>query len=558
MADQVAEDKVRADPSRPIGGRRFLIFRVDGRLYALPGEDAVEIILIPPVARLPHSPKSLMGLINLRGTVLPLVDLRFLLGRGSFVPGGMSRAIVCSGPGASKAGGHGEPKVAVAVDRVDAFLMLDGAAIETRQAELVTEAGERLSGALRLHANQNGPDRNGSNQNGADQGVAKILDLPAMLTSAFGARVSPVSRIRAEPIPDAAVKTIDDSHLLVSFAVGGQDYALALNAVREIVQLPGTITRVPRTEAVLLGVISWRDTLLPLLSLRGLLGFAAGEMFDGGEKVIVMPVGGVLVGLVADRMRAIIRANPDQIDVAPAMLAARAGGEARISAIYRGDDGRHLVSVLAPEHLFREDVMRRLGDSTVSTASASTVQLPEETRNTGGHVLRFVIFHLAEEAYALPIGAVDEVARAPEQITRVPKTPEFLAGVINLRGDVLPVVDQRRRFDLPPFEGKDVRRLIVVRTERHRAGLIVDNVSEVLRVPADAIEAAPDLSHDERKDSARLIAGVINEPATAERPAGRIILLLDPSELLTRAERGILDKMELATNGSGSSGQDTL
>ena len=46
--------------------------------------------------------------------------------------------------------------------------------------------------------------------------------------------------------------------------------------------------------------------------------------------------------------------------------------------------------------------------------------------------------------------------------------------------------------------------------------------------------------------------------ATAERPAGRIILLLDPSELLTRAERGILDKMELATNGSGSSGQDTL
>jgi purine-binding chemotaxis protein CheW len=83
----------------------------------------------------------------------------------------------------------------------------------------------------------------------------------------------------------------------------------------------------------------------------------------------------------------------------------------------------------------------------------------------------------------LPISAVDEVARVPDQITRVPKTPNFLGGVINLRAEVLPVVDQRRRFNLPKFEGGEGRRLIVVRTERHRAGLIVDSVSEVLPNP---------------------------------------------------------------------------
>ena len=63
--------------------------------------------------------------------------------------------------------------------------------------------------------------------------------------------------------------------------------------------------------------------------------------------------------------------------------------------------------------------------------------------------LKFLVFRLDQEEFALPIGAVDEVASVPEQVTRVPRTPDFLEGVVNLRGEVLPVVDQRRRFDMP-------------------------------------------------------------------------------------------------------------
>ena len=91
------------------------------------------------------------------------------------------------------------------------------------------------------------------------------------------------------------------------------------------------------------------------------------------------------------------------------------------------------------------------------------------------------MFRLGEEEFGLPIAAVDEVAAVPDKITRLPKTPKFLEGVVNLRGDVVPVIDQRRRFDMPRYEGDLARRrLVVVRTARHRAGLIVDSVSEVL------------------------------------------------------------------------------
>jgi len=154
--------------------------------------------------------------------------------------------------------------------------------------------------------------------------------------------------------------------------------------------------------------------------------------------------------------------------------------------------------------------------------------------------LRFVVFRLDDNEFALPIDAVDEVARVPDQITRLPKTPKFLEGVVNLRGEVLPVIDQRRRFEMQPTTASGHRRLVVVRTERHRAGLIVDSVTEVLRCAPDLIKPSPDLTGE----ALGLVNSVINLEAS-----GRIVLLLDPSELLTRAERGLLDSFSKETRG---------
>ena len=158
-------------------------------------------------------------------------------------------------------------------------------------------------------------------------------------------------------------------------------------------------------------------------------------------------------------------------------------------------------------------------------------------RDAGLRAITFLVFRLGEDEFGLPIEAVDEVARVPDQITRVPKTPKFLEGVVNLRGEVLPVVDQRRRFDMPASENAEGRRLVVVRSERHRAGLIVDSVSEVLRSDAGAIAPAPDLTGE----ATRLVNGVINLET-----AGRMVLVLDPAELLSRAERGLLDAFQAA------------
>jgi purine-binding chemotaxis protein CheW len=483
--------------------RRFLTFRLERRLYALPTEDVVEVIRVPAVARLPQGPKSLLGIANLRGSVLPIASLRGLLGKDMAATNEASRAIVL----------NGEAPVAVVVDGIEALVSVEPGRLETRQAELAADPGERLKGAF---------------QAGTGQGVAKVLDIQGLLAIAFVQRARP-QRQSHVPVASAeeVVEVADDRHKLVTFDVAGQEYALGLDVVREIVAMPEGLALLPQSEALVLGVAAFRDSLLPLLSLRGLLGFPPLARAEGREKVVVTRVGSVLVGLVADRMRSIVPADPAIIEPTPSVLAARAGGETRIKAIYRGDGGRRLISILAPEQLFREEVMQRLGQAK-DVVQADAFER-EEVRS---EALRFLVFHLGGSEFGLPIAAVEEVARVPDVITRLPKTPEFLEGVVNLRGEVLPVIDQRRRFDMPKLENIERRRLIVVRTERHRAGIIVDSVSEVLRSTAEAIESAPDLTGE----TTSLVNGVVNL-----EEAGRIVLLLNPEELLSRSESRLLD-----------------
>lgn len=498
------------EPATEVEGgavRRLLTFRIDDRRYAIHADQVSEVVRVPPVARVPLAPASLLGLANLRGSVLPVVSLRRLLGQVDGGDQAALRAVVL----------EGESSVALVIDRVEALVTVAQERIETRQTALAARENELLQGVF-------------GDSSGAEP--TRILDVRALIEAAFTRRERaprPTRATAANAAPAVSHDRVDERPGLVAFQVAGQSFALPLAAVREIVPAPESATAVPRGDAPVLGVVPYRETLLPLLSLRGLLGLEQAAAPHAASKVIVTAVGGALVGLVADRMQAIIPADPARIEPIPAVLAARTGGETRIESIYRGGPERGLISILAPERLFREDVMQRLG-----TGSAGAQAGDEGAPGMDVEGIRFVVFRLGDEEFGLPIGAVDEVAHVPDKITRVPRTPAFLEGVVNLRGEVLPVLDGRRRFDMPPADAGERRRLVVVRSERHRAGIIVDAVLGITSAARDAIEPAPDVT----SGATRLIQGVANLEAE-----GRIVLLLEPADLLSRAERGLIDAL---------------
>ncbi|MCH7713096.1 MAG: chemotaxis protein CheW [Chloroflexi bacterium] len=139
---------------------------------------------------------------------------------------------------------------------------------------------------------------------------------------------------------------------------------------------------------------------------------------------------------------------------------------------------------------------------------------------------QLVVFDLADEGYGVDIGSVREIIRM-QDITQVPRTPEFVEGVINLRGKVIPVVDLRKRFGFPEADATKDTRIVVVDIGGQDIGVVVDAVTEVLRIGADAVE--PPSSVITTADSEYLLGIAKLET--------RLIILLDLQQALSSMDR---------------------
>ena len=149
---------------------------------------------------------------------------------------------------------------------------------------------------------------------------------------------------------------------------------------------------------------------------------------------------------------------------------------------------------------------------------------------------QLVVFDLANEHYGVDIAAVESIIKM-QPVTVVPHTPAFVEGVTNLRGEVLPVIDLRKRFGLPIDQGrsKDTR-IVVVEIDGKKVGMVVDAVSEVLRVPDEAIE--PPSPIVTTVDSA-FIRGIAKVDE-------RLIILVELSKVLSTEEQAGLRSMPKA------------
>lgn len=141
-------------------------------------------------------------------------------------------------------------------------------------------------------------------------------------------------------------------------------------------------------------------------------------------------------------------------------------------------------------------------------------------------VLQLVGFHLGSEEFGVDIAGVQEIVRMRE-ITQVPRAPEFVEGVVNLRGKIIPVLDLRKRFRLPAGEETKNTRIVVATVAGRTVGIIVDAVSEVLRVDASAIDPTPEMV------ASRIDSTFLTGIAKLE---GRLLIMLDLDRILSPQE----------------------
>jgi purine-binding chemotaxis protein CheW len=496
--------------------RQFVIFHVKDEMFAVPLAEVKEIIRMPDVVRMPLSPASLEGLANLRGTVLPVVNLRSVFGFEQVDHDDATRVVVLD---------QGRP-IGLVVDRMANVVTVEANDIETADTIQTTVDTKVVTGMIKGHA-------------GAS--MVMILDAANLIQREFhdfGGKsnadrgAASIGQHREDIATANATESAVDETQLVSFEVACQEYAFPIEEVQEIVQLPEHVTEVPNTAAHVLGVITLRNRLLPLVSLREMFGLPPAEVREA-NKVVVVSLGegtGTSVGVVMDSIKEVLRVGRSAIDAMPSLFSQNRSLN-DIQSICRLDDGKRLVSILSAGQMFNVDEVRKLvgGDTEGSEAMASGVTHDGAViaAGTDDDEEQFVVFRLMNEEYGVPIDSVQEIVRVPEALTKVPKTPPFIEGVINLRGSVLPVVDQRRRFGLAGIERNDRQRIMVFTISGVQTGFIVDSVSEVMRIGPSFINGAPKLSAEQQK--------LIRRVANLEKQK-RMILLLDVNQLLNVKE----------------------
>jgi len=299
------------------------------------------------------------------------------------------------------------------------------------------------------------------------------------------------------------------------------------------------VTAVPNTPHHVLGVISLRQRLLPLVSLRSLFGLIDEGMSEHHRIVVIALPNGHQVGLVTDAVKEVLSVPMNQADPMPGILASDHRMD-EFSRICRLEDGKRLVSIIDTDHLLGMSEIRAAAQVGTTTNGAVNVSEEQDMRDDADELLsddddiQAVIFRLGAEEFGVPIMSVQEIVRVPDVLTRVPKTPHFVEGVINLRGTVLPVIDQRKRLGLEAIERHEGQRIMVYLLGGLRTGFIVDSVAEVLRIPKSHITQAPDMSTEQSL--------LISQVAKLDHDK-RLVMLIEPRHLLEGREMSAMSDL---------------
>jgi len=502
-----------ADSEQPASTRQYVTFTAANEVFAVEMGPVQEIIRMPNVARVPLSPPSVLGLANLRGKILPIVSLRRTLGLPEVEVDENARAVVID---------IGQP-LGFVVDQVSSVVAVDESKIEGVQGITAAINTDMLCGLIK---------------DVGDHAMVMLLDFRKLIEREF-AQMAEMQKNQGRVGSGRAASASGDEQgvstdlRLVSFDIGGQEYAIPIEHVQEIVHLTQKIVKVPNSQSHVLGVMTLRNGLLPLVSLRHMFSLQASRN-QSQSRVLVVTTAALSVGVVVDNVREVLRVSLSDVEVMPGMLA-RESDMADISEICRLEDGKRLVSIISIDNLFR--------DAAIKEALTNVSKNTDIGLENGGNATaatstdeQLVVFRLGGEEFAVPIDCVQEILRVPESLTHVPKSPPSVEGVVNLRGSVLPVLDLRRRLSLKTLPRNDAQRIMVLLINGGQTGFIVDSVVEVLKVPQSQIEPSPSLS----SVNATLLSRMVNLEQQK-----RMVQLIDAAHLLDDVELGSV--AEIAT-----------
>jgi len=475
--------------------RQLVTFQLGDDEFGADIMDVKEIIRVPDITKVPNAPIYVEGACNLRGNVLPIIDGRTRFNLERKTKDESSRVLVIDVDG--KATG-------MVVDKVSEVIRVNTDHIEEPPQIVKNVDSDYLNGVVKL-----------------DNGNRLIMLLDVV--SALNVKNNVKDLINGHDqsgekkkllVNSASTESIEEEQL-VSFLLDKEEYAIGIMKVKEIIRVP-EIVKIPNCEDYIEGVVSLRNNLLPIIDLRTYFGMEHMDINDN-NRILVVDMGSFTAGIMVDKISEVLRV-PTSIIQPPPKFSTQSGEQ--LKGVAKLNDGKRMILILEPSKLISDDEISGISGfkGTLDAAENSiTKQLLDEEQ--------LVTFKIDMEEYGVKIANVEEINRMPE-VTKIPRAPYFIEGIVNLRGNVIPALDLRRFFKLSEREITDATRIIIVDFEGKRTGIVVDSVSEVIRFEKNLIETPPDI----------LSSGIDSDyvEGVGKLDDGkRMILILDISKVLT-------------------------
>ncbi|HJV91449.1 MAG TPA: chemotaxis protein CheW [Holophagaceae bacterium] len=500
----VAESQAKlANDLVPSG--QLVTFVLDGVEFGIDIDRVQEITPRTDICPVPGAPSFILGVINLRGMIIPVIDSRRRFHLPEAEPTARTRIIVMDLAG--------EP-TGLQVDAVSEVVRLDDFTLRETPPLVAGVQAEYLAGMVTV-----------------GKRLITLIHLAKLLDSSeFQER----DALRADAMAASGLfgmdmegrdEEISEDRAFVTFSLGGESFGIALEQVEEILEIPA-VTKVPDAPDYVLGVICLREQVLPLVDLTAVLAVQGLQEERQSEMVVLVSFGETAIGIVVDRIQEILRVTPDKLLPAPQTLS-ETEAEHLEGVILRGE---RMVGLLNVMRIITGDDQAKISALGQGLGLRDSKAMEVEEKED------LVVFQLGAERYAMKLQEVREIIMVG-QITPVPRAPQFVEGVLNLRGEVMPVVDLRTRFGLERLERNRLSRILICSIGGVYTGLVVDAVDEVRPVERRAFEDPP-----------RLSAAAGNRYIEKVARVGEgMIFLLQVRDLLTDAETQSLQGLQGAS-----------
>ncbi len=498
-----------ADPGRPPseGPSRharqiFGTFWIETTEFAIP-VDAIQEVINEPTSftPVPLSPEHMIGLFNLRGQVIPTIDLRMFLGFTNGTEAGTGKVAIIENGGLS---------VGLLFDETGGVLHSDGAA----QVSFETNAeGKReviVEGLLKLEDGKR---------------MVQILDPFEIL------KIERLARVRKTQAENTMSSGVGQRLNCISFQLGHTLCAIDLRQVQEITDVPEVHTS-QIAHGHTIGNIELRGQTMPVLDFRGVIGNETPHKFTAealkSRKLLILSLEEGMVALLVFSIDSIITFYENE--VLPFAKFAIPRQDLVAGSLIK--NGEEIVILLDAGVLKRDPVLVDAARSCQEIYPSRTKETAREDTENGGQRKTFIVFSV-NDSFAMDISHVSEVIDRPKTLLSPPYALDFVEGIHNLRGELITLISPRRLYELPAHEAGQ-EKVLIFRHNDQKYGIVVDSVDEIVNTTESQILDAPKINGDSAtRLVSRDVMGCIQLPSRSRDSDP--VMIIDVDALVARS-----------------------